>query len=98
MSGETLLLDDVSAMSKRKRPGRPPIGDRPKDRSEDRHAKPRESFYLDDDLRDALVEFIESHDELNRPTKSTCFVVALREFLGKRGFWPRQKSNRREDS
>jgi hypothetical protein len=50
------------------------------------HRHPRESFHLPDDLRAALVRFV--NDTRPRPSKSAVMVAALEQYLESRGYWP----------
>lgn len=54
--------------------------------SADRHTQPRESFHLSVELRQALIDYVDS--QRPAPDKSEVLRVALEEFLERRGFWP----------
>lgn len=50
--------------------------------------------YIDPEVRDAVDDYIESNEL--QPTLTTVLELALKEFLAKRGGWPRQgKAKRR---
>lgn len=81
---------DTSKTEEPKRgPGRPPKGAAPKPRTGDRHAMPRESFHLPDDLLAALLDYL-NHTSPT-PDKSEVHRTSLQEFLERKGFWPRRK-------
>jgi hypothetical protein len=49
-------------------------------------------FYLDDELSQALDHFLD--DQEFRPTQTTVFSLALKEFLRSRGYYPPKKNGK----
>jgi hypothetical protein len=68
--------------------GRKPQGDKPKDRSKDRHIRPRKAFHADPELFAAMEAYRRSLRP--RPDDSEILRTALELFLTERGFspWP----------
>lgn len=75
----------IDAMSQPKKRGRKPLADKAKDRSEDRHTRPRESFHLDRELQSALERL--TADSSPRVSKSAVIVAALQSYLAGKGYW-----------
>lgn len=78
----------TNTMAPRRKPGRPPKGDKPLRRDKSRHTKPRKAFHAPQPLFDALADFCQSQ----RPAidEAAAFRTALEDFLVARGYWPRK--------
>jgi hypothetical protein len=74
--------------AERKKPGRKPAGDKPKERNVDRHVRPRKAFHADQELFDALDAYRRSLRP--RPPEAAIIIMALEELLASKGFWKQQ--------
>ncbi len=73
-------------MANKRKPGRPPKGDKPTDRSKSRHVSPRLAFHLSKALHQAFLNWLEEQEP--QPDQSEALRAALRLFLQARGKWP----------
>lgn len=78
----TLLMEKP----RKRKAGRPPLGERPKDRAVDRHVSPRECFHMSPELHAAFLDFCESASP--QYDKSAVLRAALKEYLTRRGLTP----------
>jgi hypothetical protein len=71
---------------RKKKPGRPPKGDAPQDRTTDRHKNPRKAFHLSPELLDAFERYLGSFP--HRLPEAEVLRAALEDFLRGKGYWP----------
>jgi hypothetical protein len=76
----------MPVMVEKRKPGRPPKGDKPQPRDTSRHVSPRLAFHLPPSLLKAFMSYLDELDP--RPDQSEALRSALKEFLKARGKWP----------
>ena len=73
-------------MTESRKPGRPPKGGKPMDRSKDRHTRPKLSFHVQREMLDVLEQYRRSLP--HSTDRSAILADALEYFLVSKGLWP----------